>query len=117
MTAADTGLPWTIVPDGLIVTLRLTPRGGRDAVEAVEVLADGRAVLKARVRAAPSEGAANAALVALIAKTLRVATKQVAVIAGETARIKRVKISGAGAALATALAAQVAPSAARQPLP
>ncbi len=117
MTAADRDLPWTIAADGLIVTLRLTPRGGRDALEGIEVLADGRAVLKARVRAAPSEGAANAALVALIAKTLRIAPRQVALIAGETARIKRVKVSGAGAELATALAALVPPAAARrQPL-
>jgi uncharacterized protein (TIGR00251 family) len=116
LTAADSGLPWTIAADGLVVTLRLTPRGGRDALEGIEVLADGRAVLKARVRAAPSEGAANAALVALIAKTLRIAPRQVALIAGETARIKRVKVSGTGAELATALAARVPPPARRQPL-
>ena len=111
MTAANGALPWTFAADGLIVTLRLTPRGGRDALEAIEVLADGRAVLKARVRAAPSDGAANAALVALIAKSLRVAPKQVTLIAGETARIKRVKITGTAADLATTLAALVPPPA------
>ena len=105
MTGANPGLPWTLAADGLIVTLRLTPRGGRDALEAIEVLADGRAVLKARVRAAPNEGTANAALVTLIAKALRVAPGRVALIAGETARIKRIKISGAATDLASALAA------------
>lgn len=115
MTTADSGLPWTPVADGLIVTLRLTPRGGRDALEGIDVLADGRAVLKARVRAAPSEGAANAALVTLIAKTLRVAPRQVALIAGETARIKRVKIAGAAAELATALTALMPPAVQRKP--
>lgn len=114
MTRPDSGLPWTRTADGVIVTLRLTPRGGRDAIEGIEVLADGRAVLKARVRAVPSEGAANAALVALIAKTLRVAPKQVALIAGETGRIKRVRITGAGVDLAVALAA-LAPRPARPP--
>lgn len=112
MTAADGSLPWTIAPDGLILTLRVTPRGGRDAIEGVDILGDGRPVLRARVRAAPSEGAANAALVALIAETLRVAPRQVALIAGETARIKRVKIAGAGTELAAALAALL-PSAPR----
>ena len=53
-----------------VLDVRLTPRGGRDAIEGVEQLADGRAVLKARVRAAPSEGEANAALCRLIADAL-----------------------------------------------
>ena len=50
------GTPWQIVADGVVLVVRLTPRGGRDAIEAVERLADGRFVLKARVRAAASEG-------------------------------------------------------------
>ncbi|KFC63709.1 hypothetical protein FG93_05836 [Bosea sp. LC85] len=49
-------LPWTATSEGLRLSVRLTPRGGRDEVDGIEVLADGRAVLKARVRAAPSEG-------------------------------------------------------------
>jgi uncharacterized protein len=86
-----------------MVSVRLTPKGGRDAIDGVEQLADGRAVLKARVRAAPSEGEANAALVRLLARTLDIAVRQVAVVAGATARLKRVKIAGDGAALARAL--------------
>ncbi|MFZ1886095.1 MAG: DUF167 family protein [Rhodoplanes sp.] len=85
--------------------VRLTPRGGSDAIDGVETLADGRTVLKARVRAAPSDGAANAALVALLAKALRVAPRRITIAAGESARIKRVKISGTGPELATALGA------------
>ena len=105
MRPAGGGAPWAIVADGLIVTVRLTPRGGCDAIGGVETLADGRVVLKARVRAAPSGGAANAALVALLAKALRVAPGRMAIVAGESARIKRVKISGTGPELATALGA------------
>ena len=48
--------------DGVTVTARLTPKGGRDAIDGVETLADGNTVLKVRVRAAPHEGAANEAL-------------------------------------------------------
>lgn len=95
--------PYRILPNGLAVSVRLTPKGGRDAIDGTEALADGRAVLRARVRAAPAEGEANAALVRLLAKTLDVAPKRVSVVAGTTARIKRVMIEGDGAALAAAL--------------
>ena len=66
-------------------------------------MADGRAVLKARVRAVPSEGAANAALIRLIAQALDIAPRQVTLAAGAWARIKRLMIAGDGAALAAAL--------------
>ena len=56
--------PWTVARDGIVLTVRLTPKGGRDAIDGIEQMADGRAVLKVRVRAAPSEGEANAALMA-----------------------------------------------------
>ena len=74
--------------------MRLTPRGGRDAIEGVERRADGRVVLKARVRAAPFEGQANAALCRLLAETLDVAPRHVTVAGGATARVKRIQIAG-----------------------
>lgn len=90
-------------PDGLLLTVRLTPKGGRDALDGIAQLADGRAVLKARVRAAASEGEANSALVQLIASSLAVPPTSVSLITGETARIKRLKIAGPAAALTTTL--------------
>ena len=101
--AGPGGVPWTSAPGGLIVTVRLTPKGGRDAVDGIAHLADGSCVLKMRVRAAASEGEANAALVALVAKSLKIAPRQVGLVAGATARIKRLKIDGDAGALATAL--------------
>jgi uncharacterized protein (TIGR00251 family) len=95
--------PWLVAPDGIVVTVRLTPKGGRDAIETVERLADGRSVLKVRVRAAASEGEANAALVKLIAKSLGVAPRDVNLVAGASARLKRLRIGGAGTTLAAAL--------------
>ena len=80
--------------DGVTLEVRLTPRGGRDAIEGVERRADGRAVLKARVRAAPFEGQANAALCRLLAQELGLAPRQVEIAAGEGARIKRLRITG-----------------------
>jgi len=95
--------PWTATAGGLLLAVRLTPRGGRDAIDGVEELADGRAVLKVRVRAAPSEGEANAALLRLIARELGIAPRDVALAAGATGRIKRLTVIGAAPALAAAL--------------
>jgi uncharacterized protein (TIGR00251 family) len=99
---------WTQTGDGLVVAVRLTPRGGRDTIDGIERLSDGRAVVKARVRAPPSEGAANAALIRLVADALDVPPRTVSLVAGATARIKRVKIAGDGKALAVRLARLVA---------
>lgn len=95
--------PWTATPSGLSVSVRLTPKGGRDAVDGIETLADGRTVLKVRVRAAPIEGEANAALVALLAKALDVPRRKVKLAAGDISRLKRIEIEGDGAALAARL--------------
>jgi len=86
--------PWTLAADGILIDVRVTPRGGRDAVEGIEQRADGRAVLKARVRAAPAEGEANDALRRLLANALGIAPGQVVVAAGAKSRIKRLRIAG-----------------------
>lgn len=83
--------------------VRLTPKGGRDAIDGVEQLADGKSVLKARVRAVASEGEANDALMRLIADELDVGRRQISLVASATARIKRLMIEGNGTALAAAL--------------
>lgn len=83
--------------------MRLTPRGGRDAVDGIEQLADGRSVLKARVTAPPSEGEANAALIRLIARIIGVPTRDVTVAAGAAGRVKRLAIAGDGPTLIAAL--------------
>lgn len=97
-------LPWTSAPSGVVVDVRLTPRGGCDAIEGMARRSDGRAVLKARVRAAPFEGGANTALCRLLADALGIAPRQVTLVAGATAREKRVQISGNAARLGAALA-------------
>jgi uncharacterized protein (TIGR00251 family) len=92
-----------VVAGGIVLTVRLTPKGGRDAIDGIESLADGRAVFKVRVRAAPSEGEANQALCRLIAKGVGVPPRDVTLIAGATARIKRLAISGDPPTLIAAL--------------
>ena len=94
---------WTIAPDGLTVVVRLTPKGGRDSIDGIETLSDGNVVLKARVRAAPHEGAANEALCRLLAKAVGVPPRNVEIAGGATSRIKRVKIVGETRTLTSAL--------------
>ncbi|MFN3546207.1 MAG: DUF167 family protein [Mesorhizobium sp.] len=89
--------------DGLDLFVRLTPRGGEDALEGVENTADGRSHLKARVRAAPEKGAANAALEKLLAAVLNLPRRSVSVVAGGTARLKTVRLVGDAAELAERL--------------
>jgi uncharacterized protein YggU (UPF0235/DUF167 family) len=96
-------LPWSAVAGGVALAVRLTPKGGRDAIDGIELLADGRSVLKVRVRVAPSEGEANAALVRLLAKAVGVPPRDVTLAAGATARVKRLIISGNGPTLIAAL--------------
>lgn len=95
--------PWAASASGIALTVRLTPKGGRDAIDGIETLADGRSVLKARVRAAPSEGEANVALCRLMAKAMGIPPRDVSLIAGATGRIKRLTIAGDPPALIAAL--------------
>jgi len=87
------GLPYRPAADGIRLSVRLTPRGGRDRLENV-VEIGGRAVLRARVASPPAEGAANAALVRLVAKTLGLAPSAVTIAAGQSARVKTLVIAG-----------------------
>ncbi len=75
------------------LAVRVTPKGGRDAVDGWAVDAAGRPHLKVRVSAAPSDGEANAAVVALLAKTLKVPRSTVRLVGGETARLKMLEIA------------------------
>jgi uncharacterized protein YggU (UPF0235/DUF167 family) len=67
----------------------LTPKGGRDALSKYEA-----GVLTARVAAAPVDGAANQALIALLAKKLAIAKSRIAFRSGETGRDKALRIEG-----------------------
>jgi hypothetical protein len=107
----DPGAAWRVEEGGVVLWLRLTPKGGRDAIEGLETLADGRCVLKARVRAAPEDGRANAALEQLVAKTLEAPKSAVAIVAGHTSRVKKLFVSGDSARIIDALARRLAQTA------
>lgn len=96
---------WTLAPDGLVITVRATPRGGRDAIDGVVALADGRQAIKARVSVAAEDGKANAALARLIAKAAGVAPSNVELLSGATARLKTFRVKGDPEELAARFAA------------
>jgi hypothetical protein len=74
--------------------VRVTPRGGADRVEGV---GPGGEVF-VRVRAAPADGAANAALIRVIADALDVPPSRVRIERGATARRKQIVVEGVDAA-------------------
>ena len=88
--------------------MRLTPSGGADRIDGVMRDAEGNRLLKARVRAAPEDGKANAALETMLAKALGVAKSKVSVTRGMSARQKTISVDGADASDIEALFARFA---------
>lgn len=78
--------------DAVCFVVRLTPRGGRDAIDGWRDGADGTPQLHARVAVPPEDGKANAALIALLAKTLKVPKTTLEIVAGASARTKTIAI-------------------------
>jgi uncharacterized protein (TIGR00251 family) len=76
-------------PEGAIFNVRITPRSSRSSLEL-----GSNGVLHARVDAPPVDGAANKALLKLIARTLRIAPSRVVLTGGHQSRHKRIRIEG-----------------------
>jgi uncharacterized protein len=95
--------PWRYSMQGVSIALRVTPRGGRDEVDGLETLANGRTVVKARVRAIAEGGEANRAVVELLAKALGVPKARIRVLSGATSRLKQIAFDGDPAKLGEAL--------------
>ena len=74
--------------------IRLTPGASSDRIDGWDVDADGRPVLKVRVRARPVEGEANAALLKLMAKALGVPKSAVTLERGGQSRTKMLAVAG-----------------------
>jgi uncharacterized protein (TIGR00251 family) len=86
----------TVTPGSVRITVRVQPRSARDRVVGVYAGA-----LKVQVTAPPVEGAANQAVVDLLAAWLRVPRRAVSVIRGQSSRDKVLEIaSGDPAAMA-----------------
>jgi uncharacterized protein (TIGR00251 family) len=94
---------WRYSTQGISVALRVTPRGGRDDIDGLETLANGRIVVKVRVRAIADGGEANRAVTELLAKALGVPKAKVRILSGTTSRLKQIAVEGDPARLGEAL--------------
>jgi hypothetical protein len=84
-------------PDGVVITVRVIPRAARSGLAGTR----GDALL-VRLQAPPVEGAANEALVEVLAGALQVPKRAVSIVAGDRSRQKRVRVVGIDAATAAA---------------
>ncbi len=73
-----------------ILAIRVSPRSARPGIGGWRAGADGREELEIRVAEAPADGAANEAVVKLLAKALGVSRSELTIVSGHTARHKRI---------------------------
>jgi uncharacterized protein (TIGR00251 family) len=84
--------------DSLVFTIKVVPRASKS-----EIVGEMGGALKIRIASPPVDGAANAELVKLLAKTFGVSKSDVEIIGGETSKTKQIKINGAGGEKLTAI--------------
>ena len=75
-----------------VLPIRVTPRSARPGIGGWLKGADGREELDVKVAEAPADGAANDAVVKLLARALGVSRSELSIISGGTSRHKRVAI-------------------------
>lgn len=92
----------TAVPGGITIDIKVIPRAGRTAIAGTR---DG--ALLVRLAAAPVDGAANDALIALLADTFDVPKRNVSLVSGERSKQKRVRVADVSPESATSRLARV----------
>jgi len=80
------------LPEQCQIAVRVTPRAAKPGVGGWRDVGEGKRELEVRAAAAPADGAANAEVIALLAKRLGVAKRDVAIVGGESSRHKRVRV-------------------------
>jgi uncharacterized protein len=75
-----------------VLPVRVTPRSPKPGIGAWRQAAEGREELEIRVAEAPADGAANEAVIRLLAKSLGISRSELSIISGETSRHKRLAI-------------------------
>ena len=75
-----------------VLPIRVTPRAAKPGIGGWRAGADGREEMEVRVAEAPADGAANDAMIRLLAKALGIGRSELSIISGATSRHKRVAI-------------------------
>ena len=75
-----------------LLPIRVTPRSAKPGIGGWRAGADGREELEVRVAEAPADGAANEAVVKLLAKALGISRAEVRIVSGATSRHKRIAV-------------------------
>jgi uncharacterized protein (TIGR00251 family) len=74
-----------------LVAVRVTPRSAKPGIGEWKSDPAGRTYLEVRVAAAPTDGAANDEVIKLLAKALCLPKSSMAIVSGQTARLKRIE--------------------------
>jgi uncharacterized protein (TIGR00251 family) len=74
------------------IAVHVTPRSARPGIGVWRAGSDGREELEVRVAEAPADGAANEAVVKLLAKALGISRSELSIISGAASRHKRIAI-------------------------
>ena len=89
--------------DGVLVTIKVTPRARQEGIEPP----GSDAALRVRVTAPPDDGKANAAVIALLARSWDVPKSTLSIATGAASRRKRVHVRGEPNALLRQIAARI----------
>jgi uncharacterized protein len=89
-----TALPFRPDEAGGLLFIRVTPRSAQSGLAGLYTGADGKLSLQVKVRAQPEKGKANEAAIELLAEVLSLPKRAFAITAGETDRLKTVRITG-----------------------
>ncbi|MDR3515105.1 MAG: DUF167 family protein [Azospirillaceae bacterium] len=97
--------PFVAVSDGVRVAIRVTPKASRTAATGIAATADGGAVVRVAVTAAPEDGKANQAVIKLLSKEWHMAKSSISLLSGHTDRNKVLQVAGDPGPLLAALTA------------
>lgn len=75
--------------DSIIFSVRVVPRASKS-----EIVGEMDGALKVRIASPPVDGAANAELIKLFAKTFGVSKSEIEIIGGQTSKSKQIKAHG-----------------------
>jgi hypothetical protein len=75
-----------------LIAIRVSPRSAKPGIGGWRTGADGREELEVKVAEAPADGAANEAVIRLLARALGVSRSELSIVSGAASRHKRIAI-------------------------